>query len=177
MNLLKTTLTSSKLEEIGQTLYLLGKSTMLCGVIGIALTVLMGIVSLATGASFFDPMIFNIASSYAFAYPFVIIAYLAIACGIIGVPLYLSGLQLFGLGRIAVNTEKKAIDNNKENNPLKILADKVDEERKKQLANKPLAANEWKCSCGEIHLNYVTSCYCGKTRREVLAEGNNKQSF
>lgn len=107
MNLLKTTLTSSKLEAKGQTFYLVGKFGMLCGVGGIALTVLIGIISLATGAGFFTPMIFNISSSYAFAYPFVIIAYLALAFGIFGVPFYFYGLQLFGLGRIAVNTEKE----------------------------------------------------------------------
>ncbi len=108
MNFLKTTLTSSKLEAKGQAFYLVGKLGMLIGAIGIALTVLIGIISLATGAKFFSPMIFDIDSSYAFAYPFVIIAYLAIAFGIIGVPFYFYGLQLFGLGRIAVNTEKEA---------------------------------------------------------------------
>ena len=32
---------------------------------------------------------------------------------------------------------------------------------------------EWQCSCGQINKNYISSCQCGKNRRDVLAEQNN----
>ena len=107
MNFLKTTLTPSKLESQGQTFYLVGKVGIFCGVCAIVLIVLMGFISLATGADFLSPMIFDIDDAYAFAYPFVVLAYIGFLFGVLGVYFYFYGLHLFGLGRIAVNTEKE----------------------------------------------------------------------
>ena len=107
MKFLKTPLTSSKLEATGQAFYIFGKIGMFSGVCGIALTILMGLISLATGADFLSPMIFDISYEYAFAYPFVALAYSGLYCGVLGIPSYFYGLHLFGLGRIAVNTEKE----------------------------------------------------------------------
>ena len=32
-----------------------------------------------------------------------------------------------------------------------------------------LAKGGWKCDCGEIHGSYLSTCSCGKTKRDVLA--------
>ena len=108
LNNVNLKLTSRKLETTGQTFYCIGILGIICGVVGIGLTIFMGLISLALGGDFLTPMIFDLDSSYAFAYPFVVLAYLALACGIICSPLYFYGMHLFGLGRIAVNTEKEA---------------------------------------------------------------------
>ena len=107
MKFLKTPLTSSKLEATGQAFYIFGKIGMFSGVCGIALTILMGLISVATGADFFSPMIYDISMDYAFAFPFIWLADLGLLLGVLGVPSYFYGLHLFGHGRIAVNTEKE----------------------------------------------------------------------
>ena len=71
------------------------------------------------------------------------------------------GWILYGFGELIENTAStvRAIDK------LSVLLTEDD---------RPLLVNEWRCSCGAIHQNYVTSCHCGKTQREVFVEKNNK---
>ena len=44
---------------------------------------------------------------YEFGIPFMALSYLGMLIGICGLPLYVSGLNLFTLARIAVNTENQ----------------------------------------------------------------------
>ena len=106
MEFLTRPITSEKLEQKGQSIYKLSKLGMFAGVCAIALMVIIGLISVATGAEFISPFIFDIASSYAFAYPFVIVDYLALIWGLASIPMYFAGLNIFALGRIAHNTEK-----------------------------------------------------------------------
>lgn len=80
---------------------------MFIGVCGIGLLLLVGIICVAMGGDFIDPMIFKLKSRYAFAYIFVVLSYLGIIAGISGISIYFHGLNLFALGRIAHNTEKE----------------------------------------------------------------------
>ena len=41
------------------------------------------------------------------------------------------------------------------------------QEAPKPQAEQPLAAGGWRCSCGRANPNYITTCICGKSRREV----------
>ena len=106
MEFLTRPITSKKLEQKGQSISILSKFGMFAGVCAIALMVIIGLISVATGADFFSPFIFDIHRSYAFAYPFVIMDYLALVWGLASVPMYFAGLNIFALGRIAHNTEK-----------------------------------------------------------------------
>ena len=106
MNFLNTPITSEKFEKKAQLLYKLGKWAMFIGVAGLVLALIIGLISVAVGASFINPFIFML-SGYGFAYPFVIIDYLALLIGLFGPVLYISGLIMFGIARIAVNTEKE----------------------------------------------------------------------
>ena len=36
-------------------------------------------------------------------------------------------------------------------------------------------ADEWKCTCGRIHKQYVSSCSCGASKHEAIAAQNNKK--
>ena len=38
----------------------------------------------------------------------------------------------------------------------------------------PAKENQWICSCGRNNFNYVSSCVCGKTRKDVAAEAHKK---
>ena len=100
-------ITSEKVEQKGQKLYKMGKSFMVIGLYAVALFVLIGLISIETGASFIDPFIFYVADGYKFAYLFVVITYVGLLLGIAGPFLYTRGITLYALGRIAVNTEKK----------------------------------------------------------------------
>jgi hypothetical protein len=100
-------ITSEKLEEKGQKIYKFAKLGMFAGACSIALAVLIGLISLAVGGDFIEPFIFEIDDEFAFAYPFVILDYIALLWGIVSVPMYFAGLNIFALGRIAHNTEKE----------------------------------------------------------------------
>jgi len=104
-NFLHSKLTSEKVEAKGQKLHRLSKIGMLIGLCGIALVVIIGLISVATGADFNKPLIFD-AEGYEFSYAFVVIAYLALVLGVISIPVYFRSFELYALGRIAVNTEK-----------------------------------------------------------------------
>ena len=105
-NFLNSELTPEKVEAKGQKLHRLSKIGMLIGLCGIALFVIIGLISIATGASFIAPMIFHVYHGYEFSYFFVVIDYLALILGIVGCSVYFRSLELYALGKIAVNTEK-----------------------------------------------------------------------
>lgn len=42
-------------------------------------------------------------------------------------------------------------------------------------ADQHLAAGGWKCTCGKVHASYVSSCSCGKDKRDVLYPQNTKK--
>ena len=109
MDFFTRTITSKKVEEKGQSIYKLGKIFMFIGVIGFALVVLSLLIAMmVVGADdAFELLIFDIADRFAFMYPIMIISYLGILLGLIGVGLYFCGINLFALGRIVNNTEKE----------------------------------------------------------------------
>ena len=106
MGFLTRPITSEKVEQKGQNIYKLSKLGMFVGVCAIVLAIIIGIISIATGADFVSPFIFDIDDDYAFAYPFVVLDYLALLWGLASIPMYFQGLNIFALGRIAHNTEK-----------------------------------------------------------------------
>ena len=79
---------------------------MFIGLCGIGLLLLICIASTALGGDFDSPLYFDLGDDYAFAYPLIGIAYLAIALGFYGIGSYNVGIYLYTFGRIAVNTEK-----------------------------------------------------------------------
>ena len=81
-----------------------------------------------------------------------------------------SSWLIYGFGELIDNTAMT-------NNLLKTTANKANEQRAAQMTTRPLATNEWRCSCGQISPKYITSCRCGKSQIDVLAEQNNNQSL
>ena len=45
----------------------------------------------------------------------------------------------------------------------------------KKPADQIMASGGWKCTCGEIHASYVSSCSCGRDKWEVLHPQNTKK--
>ena len=107
MNFLNTPITSEKFEKKAQLLYKLGKWAMFIGVAGLVLALIIGLISVAVSGGFFYPFVFAFAIGHEFVAVFVVIDYLALLVGILGPVLYLSGMIMFGIARIAVNTENK----------------------------------------------------------------------
>ena len=108
MEFLTRPITSDRREEKGQSIYKSAKILMFIGLCGLAFMLLICIICLAMGGDFVDPITFSIRDGdFAWAYLFVGIAYLAILLGIVSVPMYFSGLNIYALGRIAHNTEKE----------------------------------------------------------------------
>lgn len=109
-------MTSENVEKKGQTFYKAGKIGMLCGLAGIGLLVVVVLITFliatlrspsyaweivgGTLAFLYDDALVFI------AYPFIAVSYLCILFGLVGIPLYFYGINLFALGRIAHNTEK-----------------------------------------------------------------------
>ena len=83
-------MTSEKLENKGQIFYKVGKLGMLWGLVGFTLFVLSIIGTLIVGGPGYllGLLAFRISSSFAFMYPIMILAYLGIVFGLIGVGLY-----------------------------------------------------------------------------------------
>ena len=106
MEFLTRPITSEKLEQKGQNIYVFAKLGMFFGICSILLALIIGILSVSLGADFFSPFIFYVAEEYAFAYLFVVVDYLALLWGLASIPMYFAGLNIFALGRIAHNTEK-----------------------------------------------------------------------
>ena len=76
--------------------------------ISVALAVFMSLIGLIIeGDSFYFMFIFAAHSSYSFTIPLVIIVYLGIILGCVGIPMYYASLQIYSLRKITENTEKK----------------------------------------------------------------------
>ena len=114
LNQLTAPITSEKLETKGQNLYKLGKVFTFAGVCGLGLLLLISIIVICA----YDPsvlfgyvLLLNTLSGVGtvdfLVNILVFVSYLGILLGIVGIPLYISGLNLFALGRIAHNTEKE----------------------------------------------------------------------
>ena len=114
MNLYYDPITSEKLEEKGQSMYRASKTYLFLGIFGIVFMNIICLICVATGGDYTDPLIMHIHHSYAWAGIFIIVAYMCIFSGIIGIPMYFYGIIIFALGRIAYNTEKPKSEN-KEN--------------------------------------------------------------
>ena len=101
-------LTSEKVEKKAQTFYKVGKLGMLCGLIAMVLLILSVLITLMIGRPSWveDLLILDIDDDFFFMYPIMILSYLGILFGAVGVGLYFYGINLFALGRIAHNTEK-----------------------------------------------------------------------
>ena len=109
MEFLTRPITSERLEEKGQSLYKLGKLFMFFGTIGFALLLLSVLIALAMGGTWLVSKLFTFSfyGDYALLYYIIPVGYIGILLGILGVPMYLNGLNVFALGRIAHNTEKE----------------------------------------------------------------------
>lgn len=83
---------------------------MIIGLFAVGLFFLILIIAGTIGGSsyIFDALTFNFDGRYAFVLPLMVLSYFGILIGILGLPIYISGLNLFTLARIAVNTEKDA---------------------------------------------------------------------
>ena len=102
-------MTSEKLENKGQFFYKAGKLGMFCGLAGLGLLILsiLGTLIIGRPSWVVDLLTFGIRGEFAFMYLIMVISYLAIVYGAIGIGLYFYGINLFALGRIAHNTEKE----------------------------------------------------------------------
>lgn len=100
-------MTSEKVESKGQALIKVGRLCMVIGVfaIGLFLFILLiaGAINGAIGIKYALAFKFR---GYEFGIPFMALSYLGMVLGLCGLPIYISGLNLFTLARIAVNTEK-----------------------------------------------------------------------
>ena len=108
MEFLTRPITAERLEKKGQSLYKSGKILIFCGLCGLGLIILS---ILLTGILVgFDEveylLTFQISDEYAFMYIIMPLSYLGFLLGLIGVPMYFNGLNIFALGKIANNTEK-----------------------------------------------------------------------
>lgn len=108
-------ITSEKLERKGQKLYKLGKVFMFAGVCGLGLLLLISLFVIVVAgpyacfnALFNYVLVLNAGEgAYVLVNILVFVSYLGLLLGIVGIPMYTSGLKFFALGRIANNTEKE----------------------------------------------------------------------
>ena len=100
-------MTSEKVESKGQSLIKAGRLCMLIGLCALAMFFLILIIAamINGGTGIIYALAFDF-DGYEFGIPFMVLSYLGMLVGICGLPIYISGLNLFTLARIAVNTEK-----------------------------------------------------------------------
>ena len=100
-------MTSEKVESKGQALIKVGRLFMVIGLcaFGLFLFILLIAAAINGGTGIVYALAFNF-RGYEFGIPFMALSYLGMLMGISGLPIYISGLNLFTLARIAVNTEK-----------------------------------------------------------------------
>ena len=100
-------MTSAKVEAKGQALINAGRICMLIGLcaFGLFLFILLIAAAINGGNGVIYALAFDF-RGYEFGIPFMVLSYLGILTGLCGIPIYISGLNLFTLARIAVNTEK-----------------------------------------------------------------------
>ena len=100
-------MTSEKVESKGQALIKSGRLCMVIGLCSLGLFLLILIIAALINGS--TGIVYALAfdfDGYEFGIPFMALSYLGIVIGLCGLPIYISGLNLFTLARIAVNTEK-----------------------------------------------------------------------
>jgi hypothetical protein len=101
-------MTSEKVESKGQALIKAGRLLMVIGLFAVGLFLLILLIAAAingrTGIAYALAFDFD---GYEIGIPFMALSYLGMAMGLCGLPIYISGLNLFTLARIAVNTENK----------------------------------------------------------------------
>ena len=100
-------MTSEKVESKGQALIKAGRLCMVIGLcaLGLFLFILLIAALINGGTGIVYALAFDF-DGYEFGIPFMALSYLGMLMGISGLPIYISGLNLFTLARIAVNTEK-----------------------------------------------------------------------
>lgn len=101
-------MTSEKVESKGQALIKAGRLFMVIGIFAIGLFFLILLIAAAIngGTGIVYALAFDF-YGYEFGIPFMALSYLGMLMGLCGLPIYISGLNLFILARIAVNTENK----------------------------------------------------------------------
>lgn len=57
---------------------------------------------------------------------------------------------------------------NQNDEKIKYLSDQINE--LKRLNAGILKENEWRCSCGRVNSDYVTTCLCGKAKEDSFAD-------
>ena len=107
MNIFKN-MTSEKVESKGQSLIKAGRLCIVIGLcaLGLFLFILI-IAALINGSTGIACALAFDFDGYEFGIPFMALSYFGMVIGLCGLPLYISGLNLFTLARIAVNTENK----------------------------------------------------------------------
>jgi len=112
-------LTSNFVEAKGKSYFQFGKTATKIGFYGICVLLLHCLVTLLAWEFDFSEVVallgFNV--SYSFEYVLLVLEYLSIVIGAIGLWWYHYGLQIYALGRITVNTEKEV--KNKSENDIK----------------------------------------------------------
>ena len=100
-------MTSEKVESKGQALIKAGRLCMVIGLCAFGLflfiLIIAAVINGSTGVLYALAFYFD---GYEFGVPFMVLSCLGMLIGICGLPMYISGLNLFTLARIAVNTEK-----------------------------------------------------------------------
>ena len=102
-------LTAKELEYKGEKLHGISKMCLFAAIIAIGLLILsvIGTTIIAGADEVVYLLSFEISDYYFFMYPIVAIIYIGLLMGMFGIPLYFYSLILFGIGKIAVNTEEK----------------------------------------------------------------------
>ena len=101
-------MTSEKVESKGQALIKAGRLCIVIGIFAVGLFFLILLVAVAINGR--KGVVYALAfdfDGYEFGIPFMALSYLGMVIGLGGLPIYISGLNLFTLARIAVNTENK----------------------------------------------------------------------
>lgn len=115
-----------------------------------------------------------LAGNGGFLVGFLIIALGALSC-------WISSLVMYALGEYTENTEyirqdvssiKRLVEKNTANGTTSQEAQSAPSVPNTRKADS--SKGEWKCVCGEVHQSYVTSCYCGKSKREALKENKSE---
>lgn len=150
--MLESKLTSEKVEKKGQVFYQRGKLFMLIGFYGFSLLALICVIALL--AYDVEGLLLVLALrpyDYEFLIPIIVLCYIAIGLGDIGIFLYFRGIHFFALGRIAVNTEQSGAS--KQMSPANATETKINTPDSKANTKKKesLAPDQKKCwACGTV---------------------------
>lgn len=71
--------------------------------------------------------------------------------------IWVSTVLLYGFGQLVENSDD-----------LVAYEENIVETQKQPWANYE-GEDEWKCSCGRVNADYITTCVCGKSKREAVA--------